>query len=351
MPRSTKKVPKKSVVARKCLTTPSISLLFSGMILAFVLVGLSSGCSDSGSAEDGQVAANTANQDTAAAAPKSAPNKKKKSSSPAKGKSAGTDGKKSGAASGPPGGAGGAGDMAGAGGGPGTGGGAGGVGEFGGEGGTNAGGTPGAGAGAGAGGIGEFGGEGGAGAGGTPGAGAGAGAGGIGEFGGEGGGAGAGGTPGAGGAGAGGGGVGEFGGEGGAGSGALGGAGLGGGAGAGGGGGNSGTAKPPKFKKGSAEDAVLQIVLKLGQGDQTGLKDFISKSATGTLKSLREGKLDKEELAKLKGQLGKVKMAGKPRSGRTTKSISLVNDKKQKIRFKAKKEGTKYRVTSMAITK
>lgn len=90
-------------------------------------------------------------------------------------------------------------------------------------------------------------------------------------------------------------------------------------------------------------------MLKLGKGEQKGLSDFISDSAKGTLKSIKEGKLGEEELNKLKGQLGRVKLAGKPRKGRTSASISLVNDKNQKIRFKAKKEGSTFRVTSMEI--
>lgn len=80
----------------------------------------------------------------------------------------------------------------------------------------------------------------------------------------------------------------------------------------------------PSTSAGSAENAVIQLVVNLKNNQLKELAQFISSDATGLLKSLRSGRPSISELRRAKSLLGKVKPSQQ-------KSTELPNDERRYV--------------------
>lgn len=111
-------------------------------------------------------------------------------------------------------------------------------------------------------------------------------------------------------------------------------------------------AQPPQFPEGSAENAVVKIVMAVANGNADELKElsqFISEEAKGeTLTALRSGEVSEEQLAKFKELMGRVKLTNK-RNSKGKLTLTLQNDKGQFLHFRCKKKDDAFQVEELDV--
>jgi len=116
-----------------------------------------------------------------------------------------------------------------------------------------------------------------------------------------------------------------------------------------GGAGGGGSRQPQAPPAGTPEHPAFHVVLGLMNGKTDGLAAHIGKRATGTLASVRLGKLTEKQTAELKETFAQPQLISvKSVSG--GKQVNLRSGK-QIIQLTVKKEGTAFKVTDMKIRK
>lgn len=113
-----------------------------------------------------------------------------------------------------------------------------------------------------------------------------------------------------------------------------------------------GQAKPPEYPPGSAEYAVVKIVMAVANGNEDDLKqlaEFISDDAEGDiLPALRSGEVTDEQLAKFKEIMGRVRPANM-RNSRGKVTLTMQNDKGQFLHFRCSKNGETFQVEELDV--
>lgn len=123
-----------------------------------------------------------------------------------------------------------------------------------------------------------------------------------------------------------------------------------GGEGYGGEGGEGGGRRQPQApKEGSPQYPAYHLVLGLMEGKAEGLAKHIGKRVTGTLASIKSGKLSEKEATELKATFAKPELIGSRRVGTGTQ-LSLRSGEKV-IQLIIRKEGEAFKVTEMKILK
>ena len=116
--------------------------------------------------------------------------------------------------------------------------------------------------------------------------------------------------------------------------------------------GEGGQAQPPQYPPGSAEHAVVTIVMAVANGNEEELKqlaEFISDKAEGdVLPALRSGEISDDQLAKFKDLMGRVKPANK-RNVRGKLTLTMQNDKGQFLHFRCSKDGDSFKVEDLDV--
>jgi len=104
-----------------------------------------------------------------------------------------------------------------------------------------------------------------------------------------------------------------------------------------------------EFAEGTPERALYDFITQIAAGGFKDLNKFISKKATGTLKSIRDGKLSETEAEKLKSLFSQVRLAAPPRALQGFTLVALETPEHVKIQFKLAKEGDQMVITEMTL--
>ena len=112
-----------------------------------------------------------------------------------------------------------------------------------------------------------------------------------------------------------------------------------------------GNTQPPKYPKGSAEAAVIQLVVNLRSGNYKDMAKVISAKSTNSMfKGLRSGRPSSGVIKSAKSLMGQVKVAseaGARKISETEHQFSLINQRNLLLTFVCRKEDGVFKIYSL----